>query len=358
VRVLAPCVLRSGWESGLEDDDFTRRFAAREARTGSVRGAGLDPEGSMPVPAVVPPAMLARHGAVRVGLHRITGLSHATGARIAVAGAQRPFASLADLADRARPTPPELEALVLSGACDALPGPGGEPRTRASMLLEARVGVALAAAASRRGAARADRAGAGALASPDGAPLAPVAGAPRPGGEALPELPELSLADLVRGEFASTGLWFSADPLDVLAPGEATEDTVPCDALEDFVGRRVAICGVPCASRRVEARAPAGGGSGGFVLFTTLADRDGLAECVIFPRDYRRLGAAMRGEVVRVEGRVDETLGALTLVVERATGYGSGGSRSEGAPSRNRPEPALNAGAGEQGPPSRYHVAR
>jgi len=117
------------------------------------------------------------------------------------------------------------------------------------------------------------------------------------------------------------------------------------------VGKRVALCGVPCASRRVEAK------TGGFVLFTTLADMDGLAECVVFPRDYRRLGAAMRGEVVRVEGRVDETLGAFTLVVDRATSFGAGGTSGEGAPSRNRPELALNRGAGEQGPGSRYRVA-
>ena len=88
-----------------------------------------------------------------------------------------------------------------------------------------------------------------------------------------------------------------------------------------------------------------------------IADQDGLAECVGFPRDYRRLGVAMRGEVVRAEGRVDETLGALTLVVERATAFGAGVTRNEGAPSRNRPERVLNAGAGEQGPPSRYRPA-
>ena len=55
------------------------------------------------------------------------------------------------------------------------------------------------------------------------------------------------------------------------------------------------------------------------MLFLTLADRSGLAECVLFPDAYRRWGAAMRGEAVRAEGRVDDALGALTLVVERVT---------------------------------------
>jgi hypothetical protein len=43
--------------------------------------------------------------------------------------------------------------------------------------------------------------------------------------------------------------------------------------------------------------------------------------------------------------------------VERATSYGAHESRDVAAPSRNRPEPSLNAGAGEQGPGSRYRVA-
>lgn len=378
VRVLGPCVARSGWESRLEDDGHAWARAAREVEAGTVARSAFDPGPDVPAAlaagagghalgvgdagarntaAAIPPALLARFGAVRVGLHRVAGLSQATGRRLVAARAARPFASLADLADRARPTPPELEALVLAGACDALPGEGGRARTRAAMLLESRVGVALAAAAARRGGSRAAARHTGALADDTGTPLAPAAAAPRPGGEALPELAELSQGERVRGEFAATGLWFTAHPLEVLAPPEAFERTVPCGALERHVGRRVAICGVPCASRRVEARAPVAGGSGGHVLFTTLADRDGLAECVVFPRDYPRVGAEMRGQIVRAEGRVDETLGAITLVVERARAFGPRDSRSEGAPSRNRPEPALNAGAGEQGPGSRYRVA-
>jgi DNA polymerase III alpha subunit len=69
--------------------------------------------------------------------------------------------------------------------------------------------------------------------------------------------------------------------------------------------------GLPCAYRRVETK------TGGLMLFTTLADRSGLAECVLFPDAYRANAAAVRGEVVRIEGRVDDTLGAVTVVAER-----------------------------------------
>jgi hypothetical protein len=49
-----------------------------------------------------------------------------------------------------------------------------------------------------------------------------------------------------------------------------------------------------------------------------------LVECVLFPDTYRHWGQHMRGEVVRAEGRVDETLGALTLVIDRAEPLGGG----------------------------------
>jgi hypothetical protein len=53
------------------------------------------------------------------------------------------------------------------------------------------------------------------------------------------------------------------------------------------------------------------------MLFMTLADRSGLAECVLFPDAYRVNAEATRGQVVRAEGRVDESLGAVTLAAER-----------------------------------------
>jgi DNA-directed DNA polymerase III PolC len=270
---------------------------------------------------------------VRIGLHRVTGLTETTARRIVAA---RPFASLADLADRVRPTPPELDALIMAGALDALAGTGARPRTRASMRLEARVLESLAHSLPARARPGAHPRAAG-LALADGVPLAPTASTPRPGGEALPELPELALADRVRGEFGASGLWFSGHPLDTFVPPAALEGCMRAADLERHVGKRVRVCGIPCAARRVEAK------SGGIVLFTTLADHSGLAECVLFPDSYRRWGLHMRSEVVRAEGRVDETLGALTVVVERAEPLGarSGAAGSPGwqdaaPPSRNR----------------------
>jgi DNA polymerase III alpha subunit len=227
-------------------------------------------------------------------LGRVFGLAEATGARIVAARAERAFRSLADFLDRVRPTLPEAEALILAGALD------WTARSRPSLLLEARAGAkAWSVARSREPAL----AGNGArLVGID--PVAAVA---------VPALPEFDVAALVRGEIQATGLWFSGYPLDTMVAAEARDGAVPAASLPQLVGRRVAVVGLPCAYRRVETK------QGGLMLFMTLADKTGLAECVLFPEAYRAHASAVRGQVVRAEGRVDETLGAFTLTVERAT---------------------------------------
>ena len=229
-------------------------------------------------------------GAVRVGLSRVFGLAETTGARILKSRTARPLRGLADLTDRARPALPELEALILAGALDET------GRTRPSLLLEARTSAAVTPPR---------RAEAPPLIDPHGADLLPEPRAPI----AVPALPEFDAAERVRGERRACGLWFSGHPLDALT-GEETRGAVPAAALPSHLGRRVAVVGLPCAYRRVGTK------SGDTMLFVTLADRSGLAECVLFPDAYRAHAAAVRGEAVRAEGRVDETLGAVLKVRE------------------------------------------
>jgi DNA-directed DNA polymerase III PolC len=220
--------------------------------------------------------------AVRVGLSRVFGLHAATAERIVGARRDGAFASLADFVERARPSLPELESLILAGALDAF------GRTRPSLLLEARAG---GRAWSRAGVRPA-------LAPP---PVAPVRS---------PELPEYAAAERVRHECAATGLWFSGHPLDALPPGVEAA-AVPAARLERHGGRVTSIVGLPCAWRRVETR----GGSP--MLFLTVADRSGVAECALFPDAYARHAAALRGAALRVTGRVSDALDAITLEAAR-----------------------------------------
>ncbi len=324
VRFLPPCVNHSEWATTLETEEgqgpgagelrgHVRLRDPASAHSSSAGSAILAPPAcgrprgtpQPPNPAVSQPApdpAVPHQAAVRVGLGRVFGLAEVTGGRIVGARAARPFRGLADLVDRARPTLPELESLVLAGALDFT------GRTRPSLLLEARLG----GATGRRQDARAP-----ALVAPDGTDLAPEPVSP----VAAPDLPEFDLAERVRGECRATGLWFSAHPLNVRvgadAPGACPAPAdgagvVRCADVPAHAGRRVAIVGMPCAYRRVETK------SGGRMLFLTLADRSGLAECVLFPDAFRAHAQAVRGQVVRVEGRVDRALDAVTLVVERA----------------------------------------
>lgn len=233
--------------------------------------------------------------AVRVGLGRVFGLGRATAERIVAERAARPFASLADFIDRARPAPPEIEALILAGAMD------WTGRSRPTLLLETRAG--------EKGWSNGHAARLPVLAAAGAAALAVCAVAP----VAVPDLPEFAPLDLVHGEMRATGMWFSAHPLDLGIPASARASVEPAARLPQLVGRRVAVLGLPCAYRRVETK------TGGQMLFLTVADRSGLAECVLFPEAYRAAAAAVRGQVVRVEGRVDDTLSAITLVADRVT---------------------------------------
>ena len=270
VRFLAPCARRSAWDAALETEQDP-------------------PRSPMARPEEIGPCALA--AAVRVGLSRVSGLAETTGARILRARAARPFTSLADFTDRVRPSLPELESLVLAGALD------WTGRTRPSLLLEARTTDAVAPA--RRTAV--------AVLATDEAALLHEARAPI----AVPELPEFDREERVRGERAACGLWFTAHPLEIVADAPELSGAAPAAHLDRLVGRRVAVVGLPCAYRRVETR------QGDSMLFVTLADRSGLAECVLFPDAYRANAGALRGDVLRAEGRVEETLGAVTLTVER-----------------------------------------
>jgi DNA-directed DNA polymerase III PolC len=307
VTFRAPCVWRSAWEATFEAGEIDAASAVRG-------GAG---------PATAVGAASGAAPAVRVGLSRVFGLARSTAERIIAARAARPWSGLADLFDRARPTLPELEALILAGALDRV------GRTRPSLLLEARV-LAGAPGTGPRGGLRGrprERAGrlaarhtvsanarAPELVASDGAPVLPEAVTPL----TIAALPEFELAERVRGECRATGLWFAAHPLDVWVDGAARRDTVPAGALEHHVGRRVSVIGLPCAYRSVETK------RGGRMLFVSVADRSGVGEGVLFPDAYRRWADTVRGGILRLEGCVDDTLGAVTLNVERVEAVADG----------------------------------
>ncbi len=304
----APCVWSSVWAAAWEAG------AGGSDASGSAEHVGVADAAAYPLLS----GTAREPGAVRVGLSRVFGLTRATVDRIVTERGSRAWTSLADFVDRARPTLPELEALILAGAIDRT------GRTRPALLLEARVLAATPGAPTLAGGLRGrprERAGRltarrtsghatdrapqllamdGTLVMPE--PITPVA---------IAALPEFDPAERVRGECRSTGLWFTAHPLDVWLGAEARRGATPAADIERHIGRRVTVTGLPCAYRRIETK------SGGLMLFISIADHSGIVECVLFPDTYRRFADAVRGEILSVEGRIDDTLGAITLSVER-----------------------------------------
>jgi error-prone DNA polymerase len=226
---------------------------------------------------------LEEGGAIRVGLGRVRGLTETTIARIVE---NRPYTSLADFLMRVRPQFPEAENLILAGGFDftGLIRPALLCELRLSWRKESQVKRAEASAA--------------------GGLLFPVDAT----GFTRPDLNDFDLTTRRRFEYEVLGLSPDAHPMTLF---DAT-DLLPSRSLDDAAGRRVRMGGIMAARRRVPVKR-----TGESMLFLTLEDVDGLFECTLFPKVYRRYGALLRdaGPYV-VEGRAEDQYGAVTVNVE------------------------------------------
>jgi len=234
-------------------------------------------------------------GPVRIGLGRVRDLSERT--RNAVLAA-RPYTSLADFLGRVQPELVEAQRLIEAGAFD------WTGRTRASLLLEAETTHAAHRKAEPEGAFAVRR--------------APIA---------LPELPEFAPEVLRAREWDALELGVVAHPLaahglwPVDLPASVRPDLPPGDAactLPSRVGQRVRVTGIMAAARRVPTK------QGGRMLFLTLDDGTGLAECTLFPDAYARAqGALTASGPFTAVGRVESQHGAVTINVESVEALGN-----------------------------------
>lgn len=212
-------------------------------------------------------------GAIRIGLDEIDGLSAAS---IGAILEGRPFASLQDLLRRVRLDRPEAEALVKCGALDF----AGRPR--AELMLE------LAATWKRARSAR----DAGTLDIPR-----------------IPDVPERTKR---LWECAILGCSPEEHLLRILHPGLDRERRNLATDLPELAGRRARLFGVLDALRIADTK------RGDAMEFLTFEDESGVFEATAWPDAYRRLARDVRGVgPYRIEGRVEDHRGAVTLVAER-----------------------------------------
>ncbi|MGW7481767.1 DNA polymerase III subunit alpha [Nonomuraea muscovyensis] len=272
---------------------------------------------------------LGRGYALRVPFSAVKGVSEAEVERM-VAG--RPYTSLADFWDRARPSRPTAERIIQVGGLDALHDlhPGG-PRWRPGRLtrrdLVAQVGVLERASSSGISAARRSRRYTAPPARPDPAhpdpahpdparsdpapsdrvrsdgirsdgvrsgtvPEPPAVQLPLRFGERIPpgELPEMTEAEMVEAELEILGIdvsrhviSFHAELLDAVGIVRAK------DLLAQRNGAEVLVAGVKVATQTPAVR------SGQRVIFTTLDDSTGPVDLTFFESVQGRCAATVFG---------------------------------------------------------------
>jgi len=227
-------------------------------------------------------------GAVRVGLREIGGVGKVLTQRLL---AHRPFQSMLDVAQRARPQPAEFEALVRAGACDALPDPlTRAERMRWVALWRRRLGLCVAEAV-----------GAGWQAPP----LFPDQSIPAP-----PAVDEFSRHRLLELEEEALGWLVSAHPLHLHAPQIRESGAIAARDLAQHVNQRVRLVGWQVTQKPVRTR------DGRRMGFLSFEDTTAMYETVLFPEAWRRLApwTLTRGPYL-LEGIPREEFGDITVEV-------------------------------------------
>ena len=212
--------------------------------------------------------------AVRLGLHRISGLDTLAGQRIAAA---RPFHDVADLARRAELSRRDLDVLAAAGALGELAG----HRRQAAWAVAA---VPLQRDLLLEASALEDRY------------------------ETAPSLPPPAEGENIVADYAQLHLTLGRHPMALLRETLARRRYVPASAL------RVAGHNAPlrCAGIVTHRQRP---GSASGVVFLTLEDETGLANVIVHPRLVERqrrelLGARLLGVlgVLQREGEVNHLI--------------------------------------------------
>ena len=217
-------------------------------------------------------------GALRLGLRMVGGLAQAVGERISAARAQRAYASVEDLARRARLNQRDLRCLAAGGALAALAGHRRQAHWAAA-------GIAQAAGVLRE------------------APIDEPALALPPPGEG---------EDIV-ADYASLGLSVGKHPLALLRPRLSRLGLLPAAEVQARPhGSRACAAGLVTCRQRPDTA------SG--VIFVTLEDETGCVNVVVW-RDLieRQRRELLGARLLAVEGRIERDGEVVHLIARRLT---------------------------------------
>jgi error-prone DNA polymerase len=211
-------------------------------------------------------------GAVRVGLKYVTGLGEDDAEAVA---ANRPYASIRELAQRTGLSGDELHALAESGACDSF------GLRRRELLWQ--LGLVPRPASVP---------GTGGEAKQLALPLEPTV--------ETPELPEPTVWERMLSDYRTTSLSVGIHPLELLRP-HLPHETLSSEQLRGVQhGKNVQFAGLVVARQRPS--------TANGVVFMLLEDEHAQVNLVIAPQVYERFRAVVRGEpLLLVRGRYEHS---------------------------------------------------
>jgi error-prone DNA polymerase len=220
---------------------------------------------------------LEEGGALRLGLRMVRGLNEAAGRRVGAARGEG-YASVGELARRARIPRHELTRLALAGALASLCG------SRRQALWEIQ-----------------------ALGPLDEDDL--FFGLPMDGTQV--ELPPMSVAERVTADFETVGVSLEKHPLELLRPALRKLGAVSAEGLKRVAsGRRVAVGGMLITKQRP----PTAKG----MCFLSLEDETGIANLVVPPDVYERFRRDIHGALFLVgEGVLERSGKVLNVKTQR-----------------------------------------
>ena len=226
-------------------------------------------------------------GAIRVGLMAIAGLMEHTAERILHQRKQGPYRSMEEFMQRVQPVAADMEALIATGACDAI----AAGRSRPQMLW---------AALARERQREHDRAHDGDLFA---------AAAPRCD---APPLGSPKAVDLLWQEFKYLGFLCSRHPLMLFAPRLARHRVIAARDIPRYQGRTVSVIGWPVTAKTVPTH------KNDPMQFWSFEDETAIYETVLFPEAYKRYHSSIDRQVPYiVTGKVENDHGAISLSVQR-----------------------------------------
>ena len=223
---------------------------------------------------------LPSRNTVRLGLNRVSGLSHAAGERIVLARSGRPCASLEELARRAQLNTRDLKQLADANALAPLAG----HRRNAHWLA------------------------AGVQAQPELLQQAPIH-------ETQPQLFAPSEGQDIVADYQSVGLTLGRHPLALLRPKLKRMKIVTAEALAQMSnGERTRAAGIVTCRQRP--------GTASGVVFVTLEDETGYINVVVWKHIVeRQRRELLSSRLMAVEGEVQTESGVVHLIARRLTDH-------------------------------------